>query len=95
MSVHRNAALSLVKRRDLVGYVAAGATLKAAAVAFNVGGNTVRRWWRRYLILGHGSARPRSLRHRSDGTQHGHAYWLLPRPPPGRPRCLRRPSWSV
>ncbi|NLI01363.1 MAG: helix-turn-helix domain-containing protein, partial [Chthonomonadales bacterium] len=48
MSVHRNAALSLVKRRELVDFVAAGATLKAAAAAFNVGGNTVRRWWRRY-----------------------------------------------
>ena len=43
MSVHRNAAPSLVKRRELVGHVAAGGTLKAAAAALDVGGTTVRR----------------------------------------------------
>ncbi len=62
MSVHRNAALTLVKRRELVEGVAAGATLKAAAAAFNVGGNTVRRWWRRYQALGNAGLEDRSSR---------------------------------
>jgi len=65
MSVHRNAALSLVKRRELVDFVAAGGTLKAAAAAFNVGGNTVRRWWRRYMLLG-----PTGLEDRSSRPKH-------------------------
>ncbi len=62
MSVHRNAALSLVKRRELVEYIAAGATLKAAGERFGVSGTTVRRWWRRYRVEGVAGLEDRSSR---------------------------------
>lgn len=62
MTVHRNAALSLSKRRELIEFLEAGATLKEAAAFFKVGHNTVRRWWRRYQALGLDGLQDRSSR---------------------------------
>lgn len=62
MSVHRNAALTLVERRQMVAMISGGSTLTVAAVTSDVGANTVRRWWPRYLQLGLGGLEDRSSR---------------------------------
>lgn len=43
MDAHRNAVLTLMKRRELVERLEAGWTSEEAAAAHNVGNNTVRR----------------------------------------------------
>jgi transposase InsO family protein len=48
MELHANAKLGLAGRIALVETVAAGATLRAAAAAFNVAPATAHRWWHRF-----------------------------------------------
>lgn len=52
MFLHCNAALTLVKRKELVEFIAAGSTLTAAADAFRVSLGTVRKWLRRFQSEG-------------------------------------------
>jgi transposase InsO family protein len=49
MELHANAKLGLAGRIALVETVAAGATLRAAAAAFNVAPATAHRWWHRFV----------------------------------------------
>ena len=48
MQLHANAKLGPAGRVALVEVIAAGATLKAAAAAFNVAPATAHRWWHRF-----------------------------------------------
>src|SRR5438128_2873584 len=48
MQFHRNAKLGLAGRRELVLAIAAGCSIRQAAVAFNVSPATAHRWWRRW-----------------------------------------------
>jgi transposase InsO family protein len=52
MELHRNAKLGLRGRRDLVGVIEAGMSLKAAAAAFSVSPATAHRWWHRWESAG-------------------------------------------
>jgi transposase InsO family protein len=52
MSHHRNAKLGLAGRYALVASIEAGASLRSAAVAFNVSPATAHRWWHRWLEAG-------------------------------------------
>jgi transposase InsO family protein len=48
MQVHRNAKLGLRGRRELVGAIEEGLSLRAAAAAFRVSPATAHRWWQRW-----------------------------------------------
>jgi transposase InsO family protein len=48
MRIHRNASLGLARRRELVLAVAAGCSIRQAAVAFRVSPATAHRWWQRW-----------------------------------------------
>jgi transposase InsO family protein len=48
MRIHRNARLGLASRRELVLAVAAGCSIRQAAVAFRVSPATAHRWWQRW-----------------------------------------------
>jgi transposase InsO family protein len=52
MSVHRNAKLGLAGRFALVSAVEGGASLRSAAMAFNVSPATAHRWWHRWVAAG-------------------------------------------
>lgn len=49
MNLHANAKLGLAGRRELVGAIESGLSLRAAAAAFGVSPTTAHRWWRRWL----------------------------------------------
>lgn len=49
MNLHANAKLGLAGRRELVAAIEAGASMRAAAVAFAVSPATAHRWWHRFL----------------------------------------------
>ena len=66
MDLHQNARLTLYSREQLAKKVLQGATLNAAAAAFNVSPRTARKWVRRYQAEGPAGLRDRSSRpHRS------------------------------
>jgi len=67
MDIHKNARLTFIRREQLVRFVLLqGATLKAAAAAFNVSPRTACKWVRRYQGEGLAGLRDRSSRpHRS------------------------------
>jgi transposase InsO family protein len=52
MQLHRNAKLGLRGRRELVGAIERGMSLKAAAAAFSVSPATAHRWWHRWRAAG-------------------------------------------
>jgi transposase InsO family protein len=56
MDLHANAKLGLSGRYALVCAIEQGASLKAAAVAFNVSPATAHRWWHRWLEGGRARA---------------------------------------
>jgi transposase InsO family protein len=61
MNLHANAKLGLAGRRQLVLAIEAGASIRAAAVAFGVSPTTAHRWWHRALAgesLSDRSSRP-------------------------------------
>jgi transposase InsO family protein len=62
MYLHANAKLGLAGRLALVRAIEEGASLKAAAAAFNVSPATAHRWWHRWLD---GGRRAEALRDRS------------------------------
>jgi hypothetical protein len=62
MKVHANAKLGPAGRLALVEMVERGATLRAAAAAFNVAPATAHRWWHRSLSVTGDWAQDRSSR---------------------------------
>lgn len=52
MNLHANAKLGLSGRRQLVAAIEKGASIRAAAAAFNVSPATAHRWWHRSLEEG-------------------------------------------
>ena len=69
MNVHANAKLGPAGRIGLVEMVEAGATLRAAAAAFNVAPATAHRWWHRSRAGVAGWAEDRSSRPRRSPRQ--------------------------
>jgi len=67
MDLHKNARLTFIRREQLAQRVLEqGATLKAAAAAFNVSSHTAAKWVRRYQQQGQAGLQDRSSRpHRS------------------------------
>jgi transposase InsO family protein len=61
MNLHANAKLGLAGRRELVGAIGSGFSLRVAAAAFGVSPATAHRWWHRALAgeqLGDRSSQP-------------------------------------
>jgi transposase InsO family protein len=61
MNLHANAKLGLAGRRELVGLIESGLSLRAAAAVFGVSPTTAHRWWHRALAgesLADRSSRP-------------------------------------
>jgi transposase len=63
MTLHRNAKLGLAGRLALVRTIEEGASLKAAAAAFNVSPATAHRWWHRWLAASGEARRTRRCLH--------------------------------
>src|SRR6185312_15549848 len=63
MDLHKNARLTFIRREQLAQRVLLqGATLKAAAAAFNVSSHTAAKWVRRYQQQGRAGLLDRSSR---------------------------------
>jgi transposase InsO family protein len=94
MSHHRNAKLGLAGRYALVSAIAAGMTLKQAAVAFNVSPATAHRWWHRWLEAGEEARRSLSCLFDRSSRPHRSPRQLAPELEEAICECRRRTGWG-
>ena len=94
MLLHANAKLGLAGRFALVRAVEEGASLKAAAAAFNVSPATAHRWWHRWLEAGEEARRTLSCLFDRSSRPHRSPRQLAPELEEAICACRRATGWG-
>ena len=94
MSVHRNAKLGLAGRFALVFAVEGGASLRSAALAFNVSPATAHRWWHRWVAAGEEARSSLSCLFDRPSRPHRSPRQLAPELAEAICDCRRKTGWG-